>query len=80
MAELLQQMTYPNAHLAQTTSMKKMLNNIAYYKHGYVSWTTCKPEMLCKFPRQKPKYWCSSNYKYGKLTTENYLGKTYVLV
>ena len=36
--------------------------------------------MLCEIPRQKPKYWCSSNYNYDKLTTENYLRKTYVLV
>ena len=30
--ELLQKITYLNAHVAQTTSMAKMLNNIAYYQ------------------------------------------------
>ena len=30
MAELLQKITYLNAHVAHTTSMAKMLNNIAY--------------------------------------------------
>ena len=30
MAELLQKITYLNAHIARTTSMAKMLNNIAY--------------------------------------------------
>ena len=36
--------------------------------------------MLCEKKKKKPKYWCSSNYNYDKLTTENYLRKTYVLV
>ena len=30
MAELLQKITYLNSHVAQTRSMAKMLNNIAY--------------------------------------------------
>ena len=30
MAELSQKITYLNAHIARTTSMAKMLNNIAY--------------------------------------------------
>ena len=31
--------------------------------------------MLCKIPRQKLKYGCSSYYKHEKLITENYLRK-----
>ena len=45
MAELLQKINYLNAHLAQTTSMAKMLNNIVYKQFTWLcslDYTHCR--------------------------------------